>query len=241
MQQFVNLFRAQYLVHCTAFCEFINELVEISDFLCERIWDILYFISTNCPCYEVSIFIESCFLEKSLKSDFSLYHFLYFFLIITCEPCDDFMKFFFCSSFFLHFHHIVGIDCGKYYFCHFCIMFGCYFHSIIVVLAILSFWRYFCSPTGFLEIFWANVWYSFHLVRIHHYKKFMHLWIFHCLLWVIPHRNLLHSKTWAWFQPFVCYNPRQDCRPKTKQDDRARFYFLFLEVPSLWIVQVNRI
>lgn len=41
----------------------------------------------------MSIFIEFRFSEKSLKSDFSLYHFLYFFLAKTCEPCDDFMEF----------------------------------------------------------------------------------------------------------------------------------------------------
>lgn len=101
----------EYFFHCFSFCEFIDELIEISDITHELIFDFGYFVSTDTPSDEYSIWIENWgFSEKCLEINIFFEYFFESVCIISCEPEYDLIDLGLCSSFFLYFCDIERID-----------------------------------------------------------------------------------------------------------------------------------
>lgn len=103
----------QHLLHRFSFCDFIHELIEISDFPHQSIFHLFDTISTDNPSDESASRIEEwSFSEECLEINSFIENSLKSLCVISCEPHDDCIHLRFGSSFFLYFCDIEWI-----YFC----------------------------------------------------------------------------------------------------------------------------
>lgn len=108
---FIKKLFLEYFFHCFSFCEFIDEFIEIPDITHELIFDFRYFVSTDTPGDEYSIWIENWgFSEKCLEINIFFEYFFESVRIISCEPEYDLIDLGLCSSLFLCFGDIERID-----------------------------------------------------------------------------------------------------------------------------------
>lgn len=107
----------QNLLHSSSFCEFIDELIEITSISIERIFYFLYLHSADTSSDFRGIRIHRWrFSEKSFQSCDCIDLFLHPFFIISSEPENYLIDLIFCASLFLCLCDIHRIDACKGHF-----------------------------------------------------------------------------------------------------------------------------